>query len=95
MNLQISKDEGNYIFSFPNLPPIRKRGRFVQDKNSLKVAECRKQYKGHPRLRPGIFTIYCLHGKNGTLLSFNDTHHSLRKMCLWKTNKLTTAIFGS
>jgi len=50
------------LCSFPNLPELRLRGRFAQDKDGVKTDSCRKFYRGHPRLMPGIFTIYCSHG---------------------------------
>uniref|UniRef100_A0A7M5XNQ1 Uncharacterized protein n=1 Tax=Clytia hemisphaerica TaxID=252671 RepID=A0A7M5XNQ1_9CNID len=50
------------ICSFPNLPPLRKRGCYVQDKVVKKEKDCRKNYRGHPNLTSGIFTIYCPHG---------------------------------
>ncbi|XP_066929541.1 uncharacterized protein [Clytia hemisphaerica] len=53
----------NHIGSFPNLPILRKRGVYQQDKQSKKKKkECRKNYSGHPNLTSGIFTLYCQHG---------------------------------
>ncbi|XP_066910086.1 uncharacterized protein [Clytia hemisphaerica] len=52
----------NELSSFPNLPIRRSRGNFEQDKRNLKYDSCRKNYKGHPNLTSGIFTIYCPHG---------------------------------
>eukprot|EP00111_Clytia_hemisphaerica_P009034 TCONS_00026469-protein len=54
--------ETSDICSFPNLPPLRKRGYYAQDKVTKKEKECRKNYRGHPNLTSGIFTIYCPHG---------------------------------
>ncbi|XP_066928489.1 uncharacterized protein [Clytia hemisphaerica] len=48
--------------SFPNLPTVRKRGNFAQDKVKTKTVECRKNHRGHPNLTSGIFTVYCIHG---------------------------------
>ena len=49
---------------FPTLPKIRKRGQYPLDRNSIKNQSCRKQLKGHPYLGPGLFTIFCVHGKS-------------------------------
>jgi hypothetical protein len=50
---------------FPSLPKIRSRGSYTADiSKTLKVANsCKKNYTGHPTLLPGIFTVYCRHGK--------------------------------
>lgn len=50
---------------FPNLPKIRNRGCFAADvsKSKKDAGSCNKKYTGHPTLLPGIFTIYCQHGK--------------------------------
>ena len=48
---------------FPNLPKIRSRGFYVMDK---KISEkiCSKKGSRHPSLLPGIFTVFCPHGKD-------------------------------
>ena len=48
---------------FPTLPKVRARGRYECDKQSHKLPGCTKQSSGHPSLLPGIFTLYCPHGK--------------------------------
>ena len=64
---QVSMDEDELAF-FPSLPTCRPRGMFPMDiKKASKT--CNKKYNGHPSLLPGIFTIYCPHGKD--LLSDN------------------------
>ena len=47
---------------FPCLPKIRDRG-FYDIDSSSKAVGCTKQSSGHPTLLPGIFTVYCPHGK--------------------------------
>lgn len=49
---------------FPSLLQIRKRGCYTADKANQKEKLCTKQSHGHPTLLPGIFTLYCEHGKN-------------------------------
>jgi hypothetical protein len=53
---------------FPNLPKCRNRGLFAADtvKGGRKAEMCTKQYRGHPTLLPGIFTLYCQHGRKDT-----------------------------
>ena len=46
---------------FPSLPTIRKRKIYGAD--SVKGRICTKKSYGHPVLLPGIFTMYCKHGK--------------------------------
>ena len=48
---------------FPGLPKVRERGAYKQDRNSQHKA-CRKLKKGHPYLGPGLFTVFCVHGKS-------------------------------
>ena len=47
---------------FPNSPRVRQRRRYEADK-STKEKVCTKRASGHPSLLPGIFTIFCHHGK--------------------------------
>lgn len=58
----IEKEELSY---FPSLPKVRNRGSYTADvSKSLKITKsCKKTYTGHPTLLPGIFTVYCQHGK--------------------------------
>jgi hypothetical protein len=54
---------------FPSLPMIRRRGMFVADKQGSKQREdfCTKFSKGHPSLLPGVFTVFCPHGKKRSI----------------------------
>lgn len=47
---------------FPSLEKCRERGKFQMDKKRT-AGRCNKEYVGHPSLLPGIFTIFCQHGK--------------------------------
>lgn len=49
---------------FPSLLPVRGRGTYTTDRSS-RVAEnpCTKKSGRHPTLLPGIFLIFCQHGK--------------------------------
>ena len=60
----INKDESLYksLSFFPNLPRVRQRRRYGANK-SMKEKVCTKRGSGHPSLLPGIFTIFCQHGK--------------------------------
>ena len=59
-----NKDESLYksLSYFPNLPRVRERRRYEADK-STKEKVCTKRGVGHPSLLPGIFTVFCQHGK--------------------------------
>lgn len=61
-------NEDDELSLFPSLPQFRRRGSFVADKHGSKVKEafCNKFSKGHPSLLPGVFTVFCPHGKNRT-----------------------------
>ena len=52
---------------FPALPVIRNRGVFTADFNTANCPAptkvCRKKSSRHPTLLPGIFTLFCGHGK--------------------------------
>lgn len=50
----------NFYF-FPNITIKRQRISFPADHENEKI--CTKFYRGHPSLLPGIFTIFCPHGK--------------------------------
>ncbi len=57
---------GNRFSYLPNWPVINERGANKQDlikSNKKKDLECTKDYRGHPTLMPGIFTLYCKHGE--------------------------------
>lgn len=47
---------------FPSLPVIRERGCYTADRVSREKL-CTKLSRGHPTLLPGLFTVYCEHGK--------------------------------
>ena len=60
----ISPSDGPEDMSFfPNLTRIRSRGIYVADKDA-KTKICTKRRIGHPTLLPGLFTMYCKHGKH-------------------------------
>ena len=57
---------------FPSLKVLCERGRFTMDKKIHKEfscekttqrPKCTKKTKGHPTLSPGIFLLFCSHGK--------------------------------
>lgn len=55
-------DDTDELAFFPSLMKCRNRGRYLED--SCKTdPSCRKSYSGHPTLLPGLFTLYCPHGK--------------------------------
>ena len=72
----VSADELPNSFSFlPNWPILNVRGLYKQDLVCAKDKSeelCTKEYRGHPTLMPGIFTLYCKHGK-----------HSLVNVCVF------------
>ncbi|XP_066935338.1 uncharacterized protein [Clytia hemisphaerica] len=68
--------EENELSSFPNLPPLRPRGSYEQDAINTKYGNCRKNYKGHPNLTSGIFTIYCPHAPDYIVYDNNCSLHS-------------------
>ena len=47
---------------FPSLPSIRKRKLYSADKSS-RGSICTKKSYGHPSLLPGVFTLFCKHGR--------------------------------
>ena len=56
---------------FPQLPIQRARGFFRCDRNTATRhhgKQCSKTARGHPSLLPGIFTLFCQHGKYNTQL---------------------------
>lgn len=50
---------------FPSLKVHRKRRIYPADGSSGSQAVCTKKSQRHPSLLPGIFTLYCQHGKIG------------------------------
>ncbi|SMN12461.1 hypothetical protein SPBRAN_1116 [uncultured Candidatus Thioglobus sp.] len=58
-----SNSELQELAFFPSLPKVRARGKYECDKQGHKLPGCTKQSSGHPSLLPGIFTLYCPHGK--------------------------------
>ena len=60
-------EDPNTMSYFPALPLVRDRGVFKADKSNAKdyadTKFCRKKYGRHPTLIPGIFTMFCGHGK--------------------------------
>ena len=65
-DLPLQEDELSF---FPSLHKYRERGVFEGDRFKSKHS-CRKLYPGHPSLLPGIFTLYCPHGKSDIYLLF-------------------------
>ena len=47
---------------FPHLPKCRERRAYAAD-SAGKVLTCTKKTSRHPTLLPGVFTIFCEHGK--------------------------------
>ena len=58
-----SRSELQELAFFPSLPKVRARGSYECDRKNPKLPGCTKQSSGHPSLLPGIFTLYCPHGK--------------------------------
>jgi hypothetical protein len=54
---------------FPYLPVLWERRRYKSDKHR-DASCCTKMYRGHPSLLPGIFTVFCPHGRS-TLYYYN------------------------
>ena len=50
---------------WPSLRQIRRRGRYIVDDkaDSKRQQSCHKMSSGHPTLLPGVFTMFCQHGK--------------------------------
>ena len=68
-----TNNEGENVFCyFPTLNKCRDRGVFVADKQKKELLCC-KDYRGHPYLLPGIFTMYCPHGKPSFITDPSDT----------------------
>ena len=61
-----SKSSFKYSY-FPSLPPLRSRNVYSADKQCKQNVVCTKNSSGHPTLLPGIFTLYCPHGKRASL----------------------------
>eukprot|EP00794_Sanderia_malayensis_P006452 gene6452-7184_t len=61
-----NEEEQGTEFSFlPKWPRKTQRGIYFQDLQGSKKHDsvtCNKDYRGHPTLMPGIFTLYCKHG---------------------------------
>ena len=60
---------GNPYGFWPSLPILRERGNYQieQKKKQGDGFVCKKLSKDHSVLMPGVFTIFCEHGKNGHL----------------------------
>ena len=57
-------DDEDGLSFFPSLQRVRRRGHFIADKErTMKDDMCTKLSKGHPSLQPGVFTLFCPHGK--------------------------------
>ncbi len=60
-----NEDDHELSYShWPGLEQGRRRGQYAIDKESKKSPmNCHKSSKGHPTLLPGVFTMFCEHGK--------------------------------
>ncbi len=56
------EDQLKDLCFFPTLPRIRRRRSYQADTNRRNFL-CTKKSTGHPSLLPGIFTIFCHHGR--------------------------------
>lgn len=54
--------EDELLSFFPSLPRMRHR-RYYEADVERKQQLCTKKYSKHPSLTPGIFTLFCPHGK--------------------------------
>lgn len=66
INLDLSKEDAERETRFSHWPSIsrkRRRGHYQSDKTKNSKA-CNKISRGHPSLLPGIFTMFCEHGKH-------------------------------
>ena len=62
-NEQNIEGDHEYLMGFfPRLPVIRKRGVYQADKMKEETI-CTKKYASHKKLTAGIFTVYCIHGR--------------------------------
>ena len=48
---------------FPTLSIVRKRRKYKADAAKHPFKVCTKKNAGHPSLLPGVFTLFCHHGK--------------------------------
>lgn len=60
------EDEIKSLCFFPSLPRIRIRRCYEAD-TDRKAVICTKKSTAHPSLTPGIFTLFCPHGKCATV----------------------------
>ena len=56
---------------YPMLNKCRDHGNFISD-NHRRESICSKRYQGHPTLLPGIFTVFCPHGKPDVIYILNQ-----------------------
>lgn len=59
-----SGGEVDVLSCFPSFPLRRKRATFATDTRRTNEINCTKHSRGHPSLLPGIFTIFCPHGRS-------------------------------
>ena len=62
LNLPVDTEEDAELAYFPSLPKVRSRGFYQADKAKVTKA-CNKYSSTHPSLLPGIFTLFCQHGR--------------------------------
>eukprot|EP00795_Rhopilema_esculentum_P011024 gene11024-19868_t len=63
--------KNNGLAYFPNWPVQCSRGYYHQDKKKKYEGQCKKEAK-KMTLLPGLFTVYCEHGKTGNLLRLRN-----------------------
>ena len=62
INVPINNEDDNELSYFPLLPKRRQRRQYEADKKGGTTV-CTKKSSRHPSLLPGIFTLFCKHGK--------------------------------
>ena len=56
------KDKQQKIEYFPAYPSVRSSATYKVIHAKVTKTECRKESQNHPRLTPGLFTVFCPHG---------------------------------
>ena len=57
------QDQASPLDVFPALPPLNSRGVYTADLKKAELKRCEKSVTRHTTLSPGIFTMFCRHGK--------------------------------
>ena len=84
----------NTLAYFPNWPVQCSRGSYYQDKSKKNEGPHCKKDKKKTTLLPGLFTIYCEHGKGGVIFYFilsmlNKLHVRYKGNAYYATMKLS------